>query len=221
MDEKLIRLFETPGSIHELGLIVERRCDGELMANVAHVSAHSRSLECGYTGSGPADLALSALNAMFPPQELDCGASARTWSGVLGRGLVADGSGDGQAAAGGNTTPGEGSDAHAAERAAEQGEKTRVAAADGRDGLRATVRLGWDGLAVSTLAWELHHDFEAAFLASMDEVGGWVAPQTMLTWVCERVDQRLGQAGIVSAQAPDVPRADGPGRGEDGSAQGG
>lgn len=156
MDERISKLFEGAGSIRELGLIVERRCDGEVVANVEHVRAHSKSLECGYAGSGPADLALSALNALFPRQ---------------GSGSV-----DGALAA----LAGE----------AGHGSGMNAAAVGGRDSLRATVRLGWEGLEVSELAWQLHHDFEAAFLVPMDEAGGWVETGLMLTWVSERLKER-------------------------------
>jgi hypothetical protein len=156
VDERISKLFEGAGSIRELGLIVERRCDGELVANVEHVRAHSKSLECGYAGSGPADLALSALNALFPPQ---------------GGGSVDD--------APAALTRGKG-----------QGSGVNGAAAGGRDSLGATVRLGWEGLEVSQLAWQLHHDFEAAFLVPMDEAGGWVETALMLTWVSERLKER-------------------------------
>lgn len=165
MDEKLFKLFEQRGSICELGLLVERRCDGELVANVDHVHVHSRRLECGYAGSGPADLALSALNALFPPL-----ADAKRLD-------------DGQEEAATTTAT------------ADQKPPAGVAAADGRDGLRAVVRLGWEGVEVSRLAWELHHDFEAAFLVTMDEAGGWVAPQQMLTWVSETLAERQSRDG--------------------------
>lgn len=44
-----------------------RDVDGTLKANVRHLAHHSPSgFECGYGGSGPADLALSILEAFVP-----------------------------------------------------------------------------------------------------------------------------------------------------------
>ena len=46
---------------------VWREEDGTLRANVPHLAHHSPSgFECGYGGSGPADLALSILAAFVP-----------------------------------------------------------------------------------------------------------------------------------------------------------
>ncbi len=46
---------------------VWRDADGTLQASVAHLAHHSPTgFECGYGGSGPADLALSILAAFVP-----------------------------------------------------------------------------------------------------------------------------------------------------------
>lgn len=46
---------------------VWRDADGTLQASVAHLAHHSPAgFECGYGGSGPADLALSILAAFVP-----------------------------------------------------------------------------------------------------------------------------------------------------------
>jgi hypothetical protein len=48
-----------------------READGSLRANVPRtVIEHSPTgFECGYGGSGPADLALNILNAFVPPRD--------------------------------------------------------------------------------------------------------------------------------------------------------
>lgn len=57
-------------TIGRLGLVVERGPVG-VCANVRHVVWHSPSgLDFGYSGNGPADLALSALCALVPPPHL-------------------------------------------------------------------------------------------------------------------------------------------------------
>ena len=44
-----------------------RETDGTVRANVPHLRHHSPAgFECGYSGSGPADLALSILGAFVP-----------------------------------------------------------------------------------------------------------------------------------------------------------
>lgn len=64
----LVNLIDQENSLSRFGLLVERLPDGTLRANVAHVRHHSPTgFECGYRGSGPADLALSVLHALLPP----------------------------------------------------------------------------------------------------------------------------------------------------------
>ena len=61
-------LFDTSLSLQKHGLIVERITDNSIRANVPHVRYHSPTgYECGYGGSGPADLALSVLHEVLPP----------------------------------------------------------------------------------------------------------------------------------------------------------
>ena len=62
----LSSLLSTEGSLERLGLIVER-VGADIRANVAHIPCHSNGFECGYGGSGPADLALAVLHALIPP----------------------------------------------------------------------------------------------------------------------------------------------------------
>ena len=69
MDPALSDLFDDHSSLLRFGLIVERGPDGIVRANVKHMRLHSNDFECGYCGSGPADLALSVLNAIFPPSD--------------------------------------------------------------------------------------------------------------------------------------------------------
>jgi hypothetical protein len=54
--------------IEQVGLIVRRNERGVVVANVPHaIRYHSPTgMECGYAGSGPQDLALNALAALFP-----------------------------------------------------------------------------------------------------------------------------------------------------------
>ncbi|MHB1826781.1 MAG: DUF6166 domain-containing protein [Steroidobacteraceae bacterium] len=60
---------------------VWREADGALQASVAHLAHHSPSgFECGYGGSGPADLALSIL-AAFVPARAD-GPTERLYKGA-------------------------------------------------------------------------------------------------------------------------------------------
>lgn len=55
------------------GLIAKRQPDGRLATNVPHaVKWHSPTgFECGYGGSGPAELALNILHLLLPPQDDD------------------------------------------------------------------------------------------------------------------------------------------------------
>lgn len=63
-------LLREEDSLQRVGLLVERCADGSVRANVAHVRFHSPTgFECGYAGSGPADLALSVLHALIPPPD--------------------------------------------------------------------------------------------------------------------------------------------------------
>lgn len=69
MDTQTGMALTAPLATH--GLITERLSDGSLRANVAHVRYHSTvGVDCGYPGSGPADLALSVLHALLPPPSL-------------------------------------------------------------------------------------------------------------------------------------------------------
>lgn len=62
------QLIDQTNSLQKFGLLAERCPDGSLRANVPHVRYHSPSgYECGYEGSGPADLAISVLHALLPP----------------------------------------------------------------------------------------------------------------------------------------------------------
>jgi len=63
----LASLIDTRDSLQRHGLIVERRPDGTLAANVELVPLHGTAFECGYAGSGPADLALAVMHALLPP----------------------------------------------------------------------------------------------------------------------------------------------------------
>lgn len=56
------------GSLQDVGLVCERRSDGKLAANIPHLFKwHSPTgFECGYGGSGPADLALNVLALLVP-----------------------------------------------------------------------------------------------------------------------------------------------------------
>lgn len=69
MPEWIAKLLDTERSAERLGLIVERLSDGTVVANVRLLGVHGRSFECGYVGGGPAELAISALNAFFPAQK--------------------------------------------------------------------------------------------------------------------------------------------------------
>lgn len=69
---QLLPELDNPNSFLRLGLIVERHGEGAVRANVRHVRVHSPTgFECGYSGSGPADLALSVLHALVPPPAED------------------------------------------------------------------------------------------------------------------------------------------------------
>lgn len=62
-------LLQEPASIARYGLLAERGEHG-VCANVRHVVHHSPAgLNFGYGGSGPADLALSALCALISPPD--------------------------------------------------------------------------------------------------------------------------------------------------------
>lgn len=64
----ITQLISQDDSLRRYGMLAERCPDGALRANVPHVRYHSPSgYECGYAGSGPADLALSVLHALLPP----------------------------------------------------------------------------------------------------------------------------------------------------------
>jgi len=56
------------GALEEVGLVCERRSDGKLATNIPQrFKWHSPTgFECGYGGSGPADLALNVLAALVP-----------------------------------------------------------------------------------------------------------------------------------------------------------
>jgi len=60
-------LIDQKDSLHRYGLLAERLPDGSLRANVPHLKHHSSGFDCGYGGSGPADLALSVLHSLLPP----------------------------------------------------------------------------------------------------------------------------------------------------------
>lgn len=63
----LATLIDTRDSLRRHGLIVERRPDGSIAANADLVPLHGTAFECGYGGSGPADLALAVMHALLPP----------------------------------------------------------------------------------------------------------------------------------------------------------
>jgi len=56
------------GALEDVGLVCGRRPDGRLATNVAQrfVWHSPTGFECGYGGSGPADLALNVLAALVP-----------------------------------------------------------------------------------------------------------------------------------------------------------
>lgn len=56
------------GNIHEIGLVCKRLDDGRLACNIPQIYKHHSptGYECGYGGSGPADLALNVM-AIFCP----------------------------------------------------------------------------------------------------------------------------------------------------------
>lgn len=59
-----------PRGKHREDVRVWRDEQGILRANVRHLAHHSPAgFECGYGGSGPADLALAILAAFVPPRE--------------------------------------------------------------------------------------------------------------------------------------------------------
>lgn len=62
------------GALADVGLVCRRMADGQLAANLAQrVVWHSPTgFECGYGGSGPADLALNVLNELVPPRSDGC-----------------------------------------------------------------------------------------------------------------------------------------------------
>lgn len=57
------------GTLKDVGLVCRRLADGRLACNVPHVVKHHSptGFECGYGGSGPAELALNVLHALLPP----------------------------------------------------------------------------------------------------------------------------------------------------------
>lgn len=61
-------LLLAAGSLEEVGLVCERLPDGRLAANIPQrfVWHSPTGFECGYLGSGPADLALNVLAALVP-----------------------------------------------------------------------------------------------------------------------------------------------------------
>lgn len=77
------------GSLNEVGLVCRRLADGRLACNVPHVVVyHSPSgFDCGYTGSGPAELALNVMHAILPPaREID--GDAPRWRAFQGMSKV-------------------------------------------------------------------------------------------------------------------------------------
>lgn len=56
--------------VREVGLVCVRLADGRLSCNVPHVVVHHSptGFECGYGGSGPAELALNVLHELLPPR---------------------------------------------------------------------------------------------------------------------------------------------------------
>ena len=55
---------------HHSDVRIWRDADGTLKANMRHLAHHSPAgFECGYGGSGPADLALSILAAFVPVEK--------------------------------------------------------------------------------------------------------------------------------------------------------
>lgn len=67
------------GELKDVGLVCRRLADGRLACNVPHVVVrHSPTgFECGYGGSGPAELALNVLHALLP-----CGDLGRAYGDV-------------------------------------------------------------------------------------------------------------------------------------------
>lgn len=72
------------GALEEVGLICERRSDGRLAANIPQAFKwHSPTgFECGYGGSGPADLALNVL-AFLVPLGKDGAEGWKIWDGQM------------------------------------------------------------------------------------------------------------------------------------------
>ncbi len=67
---------------HQADVHIWRDADGTLLANVPHLVHHSPSgFECGYCGSGPADLALSIIG-VFVPASAD-GSGVRLYKGQV------------------------------------------------------------------------------------------------------------------------------------------
>lgn len=58
------------GTLEEVGLVCRRLADGRLACNVQHVVKHHSptGFECGFGGSGPAELALNVLHQLMPPK---------------------------------------------------------------------------------------------------------------------------------------------------------
>lgn len=78
------------GPLEDVGLVCVRLEDGRLACNVPHVvTYHSPTgFECGYGGSGPAELALNVLHLLLPPFAEDGGFRQR-WRPVNGAGTTA------------------------------------------------------------------------------------------------------------------------------------
>lgn len=66
--------------VREVGLVCVRLADWRLACNVPHVVVHHSpdGFECGYGGSGPAELALNVLDALLPVRG-GVGASGDAW----------------------------------------------------------------------------------------------------------------------------------------------
>ena len=69
MKPRDLELLTDCGSLQEHGLVAKRLPDGRLLTNIEQVIVHHSptGFECGYCGSGPADLALNVLHFLIPP----------------------------------------------------------------------------------------------------------------------------------------------------------
>ena len=67
----------------EYGLVCVRQTDGRLACNIPQIFKHHSptGFECGYGGSGPADLALNAMALWFPKEPGDRG--VKLWDGQI------------------------------------------------------------------------------------------------------------------------------------------